>query len=65
MYKTTSLPFKTICDLVHSCPQHNIVSDAGVYCIPCKNCKLEYIVETPRNLQFCLKELKETLEVVI
>ena len=26
-----------------------IFSDAGVYCIPCKYCKLKYIGETSRN----------------
>ena len=26
-----------------------LFSDVGVYCIPCKNCKLEYIGETTRN----------------
>ena len=56
--KTTSLPSKTIRKLVHSSPQRNIFSDSGVYCIPCKNCKLEYIGETSRNLHICLKEHK-------
>ena len=31
--------------LVHSSPQRNIFSDAGVYCIPYKDCKLKYIGE--------------------
>ena len=56
--KTTSLPFKLIRDLVHSRSQRNIFSDAGVYYIPCKNCKLSYIGETSRNLHVHLKEYK-------
>ena len=42
--KPASLPSKMNSDLVHPSPQHNIVSDAGVYCIPCRNYKLRYIV---------------------
>ena len=56
--KTTSLPPKMIHDLVHSSPQHNIVSNAGVYCISCKNYKLKYIGETSWNLHVRLKEHK-------
>ena len=54
--KTSSLPSKTIHEVVHSSPQRNIFSDAGVYCIPCKNCKLKYIGETSWNLHIRLKE---------
>ena len=50
-------------DLVHSCPQRNIVSDAGVYCIPCQNCKLKYIGETSRNFYNRLKEHKRDIRV--
>ena len=56
--KTTSLPSKTICELVHSSPQRNIFSDAGVNCVPCKNSKLKYIGETYRNLCVRLNEHK-------
>ena len=48
--KSTSLPSKTIRHLVHSSPQRNEFSDAGVYCTPCKNYKLKYIGATSRNL---------------
>ena len=61
--KTTSLPSKTICELVHSSPQRNIFSDAGVYCIPCKDCKLKYIVETSLNLHIRLKEHKRDIRI--
>ena len=61
--KTTSLPSKTIHELVHSCPQHNIFSDAGVYCILCKDCKFKYIGETSRNLHVCLKEHKRDIRI--
>ena len=61
--KTASLPFKTICDLVHSSPQCNIVSDASVYWISCSNCKLKYIGKTSRNFQACLKEHKRDIRV--
>ena len=44
--KTASLSSKTICDLQHASPQRNIVSDASVYCTPCRNFKLRYIGET-------------------
>ena len=57
--KTTSLPSKTFHELVHSSPQRNIFSDAGVYCIPCKDCKLKYIGETSQNLHVRLNT-KET-----
>ena len=61
--KTTSLPSKTIRELVHSSPQRNIFSDAGVYCIPCKDCKLKYISETSRNLHVHLKEQKKDIRI--
>ena len=49
-------------ELVNSSPQHNISSD-GVYCIPCKNCKLKYIGETSRNLHIHLKEHKRDIRI--
>ena len=61
--KTNSLPSKTIHELVHSSPQRNIFSDAGVYCIPCKDCKLKYIGETSRNLHVRLKEHKRDIRI--
>ena len=61
--KTSSLPSKTIRELVHSSPQHNIFSDAGVCCIPCKDCKLKYIGETSRNLHVRLKEHKRDIRI--
>ena len=63
--KTASLPFKTICDLVHSSPQCNIVSDASVYWISCSNCKLKYIGKTSRNFQACLKEHKRNTKELV
>ena len=48
--KTVLLSFKTICEILHCSPRCNIVSDAGVYCIPSKNCKLTYIPETSSNI---------------
>ena len=45
-------------EIAHFIPQRNIFSDAGFYCIPCKDCKLKYIGETSRNLHVRLKELK-------
>ena len=41
--KTVTLSSKTIYDLLHMIPQCNIISDAGVYCIPWQNCELKYI----------------------
>ena len=61
--KTTSLPSKTIHEFVHSSPQRNIFSDASVYCIPCKDCKLKYIGETSRNLHIRLKEHKRDIRI--
>ena len=61
--KTTSLPSKTIRELVHSCPPRDIFSDAGVYCIPCKDCKLKYIGETSRKLHVHLKEHKRDIRI--
>ena len=61
--KTTSLPSKTIRELVHSSPQRNIFSEAVFYCIPWKNFKLKYIGETSRNLQVCLKEHKRDIRI--
>ena len=60
-FKTTSSSSKTIRNLVYSSPQRNIFSDAGVYCILCKNCKLKYIGETFRNLHVSLKEHKRDI----
>ena len=61
--KTASSPSKTIRDLVHSSPQHNIVSDAGVYCVHSKNCKLKYIDEISRNLHVRSKEHKRDIGI--
>ena len=61
--KATSLPSKTIRELVHSRPQRNIFSDANVYCISCKNCKLKYIGETSWNLHIHLKEHKRDIRI--
>ena len=61
--KTTSLHSKTIRELVHSSPQCNIFSDAGVYCIPCKDCKVKYIGETSRNLHVHLKEHRRDIRI--
>ena len=43
--------------------QHKIISDAGVYCIPCRNCKSKYTGETTRNLHTHLKEHKRDIRV--
>ena len=50
-------------ELVLSSPQRSIFSDAGVYCIPCKDCKLKYIGETSRNLHVRLKEHKRDIRI--
>ena len=63
--KTTSLPSKTIRVLAHSSPQRNIFSDASVYCIPCKNCKLKYIGETSQNFHIIWKNTKETYDTFL
>ena len=54
--KTATLSTKTTRDLLHSSPQHNIVSDAGVYDIVFKICKLKYI---GLNLEEHSKNLNE------
>ena len=59
--KTTSSPSKTTRKFVHYSLQRNIFSDTGIYCIPCKNCKLKYIGETSWNLHVCLKEHKRDI----
>ena len=61
--KTTSLPSRMICKLVHSSPQCNIFSDASVYCIQCKHCKLKYIGKTSQNLHVRLKEHKRNIRI--
>ena len=61
--KITFLPSKTIRELVHSSPQRNIFSDAGVYCISFKNCKLKYIGEKFHNLHVRLKEHKRDIRI--
>ena len=50
-------------DLVHFSRQHNIVSDASVYCILCKNSKLKYIGETFWNFYVYLKEHKRDIRI--
>ena len=52
-----------IYDLVHSSPQHNIVSDTSIYCIHCKNCKLKYIGDMSRNFHARLKEHKRDIRL--
>ena len=49
------------CNLLRSSPQGNTISDAGVYCIPWRNCKLKYIGETSKNLHVRLKEHKRDI----
>ena len=49
-------------ELVHSTLQ-NIFSDAGVYCIPCKNCELKYISEISQNIHVRLKEYKRDIRI--
>ena len=61
--KTASLPSKKIRDLVHSSHQSITVSDIGIYCIPCKNCKLKYIDKTTRNLHVRLKGHKRDIRI--
>ena len=63
--KIASLSFKTNRDLRHPSPQRTIVSDVGVYCIPCRNCNFKYIGETSRNFQARLKEHKKDIKVEI
>ena len=60
---TTSLPSKTILELVHSSSPRNIFSDAGVYYIPCMDCKLKCIGETSQNLHVHLKEHKRDIRI--
>ena len=50
-------------ELVHASPQRNIFSDACVYCIPRKNCKLKYIGKTSQNLHIRLKEHKIDIRI--
>ena len=50
-------------ELVHSSSQRNIFSDADVYCIPCKDCKLKYIGETSWNRHVRLKEHKRDIRI--
>ena len=49
--------------LVHCRPQRNIFSEAGVYCISCKDCKLKYIGEKSGNLHIRLKEHKRDIRI--
>ena len=44
---TATSSSETIRDLLHSSPQRNIVSDAGVYCILCRNSKSKLLVKRP------------------
>ena len=39
------------------------ILDAGVYCVPCKDCKLKYIGETSRNLHARLKEHRRDIRI--
>ena len=48
-FKTVSISTKTI-DLLHLNSRHDIISGVGVYCIPCKECKLKYIGEYTINV---------------
>ena len=51
-------------ELIHSNPHCNIqFSDAGVYCISRKNCKLEYIGDTSQNIYVLLKEDKRNIKI--
>ena len=56
--KTVTLSSKTICDLPHLS-----VSEAGVYCIPCKDCRFKYIGEMSRNINKCLYKHRREIRV--
>ena len=61
--KTVPLSSKTICDLLYSSPRRNIVSDAGGYYIPCKNCKLKYICGTSMYIHKRLYEYRREISI--
>ena len=49
--KTATLSSKTIRNLLNTKSHYHIKSNAGVYSIPCNNCKMKYMGETARNLK--------------
>ena len=49
--KTVTLSPKTICNLLHSSPRCDRISDSSVYCILCEDCKLKYTGETSWNIE--------------
>ena len=52
-----------ICDLQHSSPWHDIISDTGVYCIPCNDYNLKYIYKMLRNIHKHLYKHKRNIRV--
>ena len=61
--KTVTLSSKTIRDLPHSSPQHNIISVAGVYCNPWKDWDSKYIGEMSKNIHKHLYEHRKEIRV--
>ena len=61
--KTDILSSKTISDKLHSSLRHNIVSDAGVYCFRCKDCKSKYTGETSINIHKRLYKHRREIRV--
>ena len=61
--KTVTFSCKTIRDLLYSISRRDVISDAGLYCISCKNCKLKYIGETARNVQKRIFEHKRDIRL--
>ena len=50
-------------NLLYSSPLCNIISDASVYCIPCKDCKFRYTGKTLRNIRKRLYEYRREIRV--
>ena len=50
-------------NLLQSSLRRNIVSDTGVYRIPCKSCKLKYIGEASWNIHKHLNEYRRDIRV--
>ena len=50
-------------NLLHLNLQHNIILDASVYCIPCKDCNSKYIGETSRNIHKYVYEHRRDIRI--
>lgn len=61
--KTTTLPTKSIRNILNNTSRLHITSNACVYQVPCRDCNLSYVGETGRSLKSRISEHKRDIRL--